>query len=75
MNICFFPPFNSQILTIIKRRNLNAPTPNPVIRKVNWLVKGILAVRIEYFFFILNVANTGCFILIAVEICHNIIRK
>jgi hypothetical protein len=28
--ICFFPPFNSQILTIIKRRNLNASTPNPV---------------------------------------------
>jgi hypothetical protein len=30
MNICFFSHFNSQILTIIKRRNLNAPTPNPV---------------------------------------------
>jgi hypothetical protein len=32
------------------------------------------AVRIE-FFFILKVANIRCFILIAVEIFHNIIRK
>ena len=34
----------------------------------------IQAVRIE-FFFILKVANIRCFILIAVEIFHNIIRK
>ena len=32
-----------------------------------------MAVRI--FFFILKVANIRCFILIAVEIIHNIIRK
>jgi hypothetical protein len=32
------------------------------------------AVRIE-FFFIFKVANIRCFILIAVEIFHNIIRK
>jgi hypothetical protein len=40
------------------------------------LVKGIHAVRIEIFF-ILKVANIRCFIyiLIAVEIFHNIIRK
>jgi hypothetical protein len=37
-------------------------------------LKGIRAVRIE-FFFILKVANIRCFILIAVEIFHNIIRK
>jgi hypothetical protein len=38
------------------------------------LLKGIQAVRIENFF-ILKVANIQCFILIAVEIFHNIIRK
>ena len=37
-------------------------------------VKGIHAVRID-FFYILKVANIRCFILIAVEIFHNIIRK
>jgi hypothetical protein len=37
-------------------------------------LKGIQAIRIE-FFFILKVANIRCFILIAVEIFHNIIRK
>jgi hypothetical protein len=37
-------------------------------------VKGIQAVRID-FFFILKVANILCFILIAVEFFHNIIRK
>ena len=36
-------------------------------------VKGIQAVRIE--FFLLKVAKIRCFILIAVEIFHNIIRK
>jgi hypothetical protein len=36
-------------------------------------IKGIQAVRID--FFILKVANIRCFILIAVEIFHNIIRK
>ena len=35
--------------------------------------KGILAVRID--FFLLKVANIQCFILIAVETFHNIIRK
>jgi hypothetical protein len=39
----------------------------------NWLVKGIQAVKID-FFLILKVANIRCFILIAVEIFHNIIR-
>ena len=38
-------------------------------------VKGIQAVRIEFFLFILKVANIRCFILMAVEIFHNIIRK
>ena len=37
-------------------------------------IKGIHAVRIE-FIFILKVANIRCFILIAGEIFHNIIRK
>ena len=37
-------------------------------------IKGIQAVRIELFFFI-KIANIQCFILIAVEIFHNIIRK
>ena len=37
-------------------------------------IKGIQAVRIE-FLFILKVANIRCFILIVVEIFHNIIRK
>jgi hypothetical protein len=36
-------------------------------------IKGIQAVRID--FFILKVANIRCFILIAVDIFHNIIRK
>ena len=36
--------------------------------------KGIQAVRIE-FFFLLKVANIRCFILITVEIFHNIIHK
>jgi hypothetical protein len=35
---------------------------------------GGIQVRIE-FCFLLKVANIRCFILIAVEICHNIIRK
>ena len=38
------------------------------------IIKGIQAVRID-FFYILKVANIWCFILIAVEIFHNIIRK
>ena len=38
-------------------------------------LRGIQAVRIDYFFLILKVANIRCFILIAVEIFHNIIRK
>jgi hypothetical protein len=37
-------------------------------------LKGIQAVRIE-FFLTLKVANIRCFILIAVEIFHNIIHK
>jgi hypothetical protein len=53
------------------------------IKSVKWaeviyicvhVVKGIQAVRIE-FFFKLKVANIRCFILIAVDIFHNIIRK
>jgi hypothetical protein len=41
----------------------------------NWLtVKSIQAVRIE-FFVLLKVANIRCFILIAVEIFHNIIGE
>ena len=39
-----------------------------------FVVKGIQAVRIE-FFFILKVTNIRYFILIAVEIFHIIIRK
>jgi hypothetical protein len=35
----------------------------------------IQAVRIDFFFLLLKVANIRCFILIAVEIFHNIIRK
>ena len=42
--------------------------------RLNESVKGIQAVRIE-FFFILKVANIRCFIQIAVEIFHNVIRK
>jgi hypothetical protein len=42
--------------------------------KIPHLLKGIQAVRID-FFFILKVANIRCFILIAVDIFHNIIRK
>ena len=38
-------------------------------------LKGTQAVRIEFFVYILKVANIRCFILIAVEIFHNIIRK
>jgi hypothetical protein len=30
VDLLFITKVNSQILTIIKRRNLNAPTPNPV---------------------------------------------
>ena len=41
---------------------------------VVFYIKGIQAVRIE-FFFILKVANIRYFILIAVEIFYNIIRK
>jgi hypothetical protein len=37
------------------------------------MIKGIQAVRID--FFLLKVANIRCFILIAVEIFHNVIRK
>ena len=37
-----------------------------------FLLKGIQSLRL--FFFILKVANIRCFILIAVEIFHNIIR-
>ena len=36
--------------------------------------KGIQAVRID-FFFIFKVANIRCFILIAVDIFHSILRK
>ena len=38
------------------------------------MFEGIQTVRIEIFF-ILKVANIRCFILIAVEIFHNIVRK
>jgi hypothetical protein len=41
-------------------------------KKTIFSLKGIQAVRIE-FFFILKVANIRCFILIAVDIFHNII--
>jgi len=43
-------------------------------RSYQSLIKGIQDVRIE-FLFILKVANILCFILIAVEIFHNFIRK
>jgi hypothetical protein len=38
-------------------------------------VKGIQAVIIDLFYILLKVANIRCFILIGVEIFHNIIRK
>ena len=41
----------------------------------NSMIKGIQAVRIDFFSQILKVANIRCFILIAVEIFHNTIRK
>ena len=54
--------------------NLNIRNHNNIKIIVPNVLKGIQAVRIE-FFFILKVANIRCFILIAVEIFHNIIRK
>ena len=54
--------------------NFNIRNHNNIKIIVPNVLKGIQAVRID-FFFILKVANIRCFILIAVEIFHNIIRK
>ena len=43
--------------------------------QISNIVKGIHAFKTDFLFFLLKVANIRCFILIADEIFHNIIRK
>ena len=67
MYICLHKQFNNSFLYVLQydKKEQNS------IYNMTFCIQ---AVRIE-FFFLLKVANIQCFILIAIEIFHNIIRK
>ena len=72
--LSFLIGFSYNFQHLIAELNIVSSSYNLHIILFFIFLKGIQVVRIE-FFFILKIANIRCFILIAVEMFHNIIRK